>query len=778
MAFIKSKQHPRTPRRSAASPRWSTTALVSGLAIALPAAAADLATADSAAQVTHAKSLPGVHVEASASPDYRVDRVSSPKFTQPLLDTTQTVSIIGKDLIQQQGASTLAEALRNSPGVGTFYVGENGTTATGDAVYMRGFDTSSSIFVDGVRDLGAISRDVFNIEQIEVFKGPAGTDNGRTAPTGAINLVSKQATLGQALSGAVSYGSADKKRSSIDWNRQIGDRAAFRLNLMAQDSGVPGRDRVENNRWGVAPTLALGLGTPTRIYLDYLHIRQDNIPDGGVPTIGLPGYTSPDPARPQLGTAAAVNPAHFYGTDADHDRVDADMFTARIEHEISPSVLLRDTVRWGRTHETYLLTAFMLRAADLLTPDLNAPASWTVARSNPTFLDQTNTILTNQGNLTVDFQTGAVAHNLSGGIELTRERLSDAGQATSPPGSLWPAANLYAPAANVTGPAYGANGSYGHGRTDTAAAYLFDTLKFGQHWQLNAGVRVDRYTTDYTSRVACGAKNTPACGSLASGSAVPGLDAEIAGTLFNYKLGVLYKPAPNGSIYANVAVSAQPPGGSGLALSAAAGNANNPAFAPQRARTTELGAKWDLLDEKLLLTGAIYRTEVSDDVVQDPVDLQYYQVGRKRVQGIEINAVGRLTDNWAVSAGYTLMDTRVTNGPGVTESGSGDLAYTPKNAFTAWTTWHLPVGLTIGGGARHAGDMQRGTDGAIGTPAHTGAYWVVDAMADYPLGQHFSLQLNAYNLFDRRYVAAINKSGYRYTPGTPRSFMLTANFRF
>ena len=163
MAFIKSKQHPRTPRRSASSPRWSTTALVSGLAIALPAAATDLATADSAAQVTHAKSLPGVHVEASASPDYRVDRVSSPKFTQPLLDTTQTVSIIGKDLIQQQGASTLAEALRNSPGVGTFYVGENGTTATGDAVYMRGFDTSSSIFVDGVRDLGAISRDVFNI---------------------------------------------------------------------------------------------------------------------------------------------------------------------------------------------------------------------------------------------------------------------------------------------------------------------------------------------------------------------------------------------------------------------------------------------------------------------------------------------------------------------------------------------------------------------------------------------------------------------------------------
>src|SRR3546814_13342222 len=117
----------------------------------------------------------------------------SPKFTQPLVDTTQTIQVIGSDLFNEQGATTLTEALRNSPGVGTFYVGENGNTTTGDAVYMRGFDTSGSIFVDGIRDLGSISRDVFNIEQIEVAKGPAGPDNGRTAPSGAINLATKHA---------------------------------------------------------------------------------------------------------------------------------------------------------------------------------------------------------------------------------------------------------------------------------------------------------------------------------------------------------------------------------------------------------------------------------------------------------------------------------------------------------------------------------------------------------------------------------------------------------
>ncbi|MFA6231346.1 MAG: catecholate siderophore receptor Fiu [Rhodanobacter sp.] len=778
MAFIKSRKHPRSSSRSAASMRWTTTALVSGLAIATPAAATDMGSADTIAQIAHAKSLPRVHVQASAAPDYRVDQVASPKFTQPLLDTTQTISIISKDLIQQQGASTLAEALRNSPGVGTFYVGENGSTSTGDAVYMRGFDTSSSIFVDGVRDLGAISRDVFNIEQVEVFKGPSGTDNGRTAPTGAINLVSKQATLGQGVSGSVSYGSADRKRSTADWNQQINDSTAFRLNLMAQNSGVPGRDQVENNRWGVAPTLALGLGTPTRIYFDYLHIRQNNIPDGGVPTIGLPGYTSPDPTRPQLGDAAAVDPSNFYGTDADHDRVNADMFTARIEHDFTPDLALHDTLRWGRTRENYLLTSFMLSAANLLTPDVNDPSSWTIARSNPTFLDQANTILTNQTNLTVNVQTGAVTHNLSSGIELTQEKLDTAGVVTSPLGSRWPAASLYAPDAHVNGPAYGPNGTYGHGRTNTASAYLFDTLKFGVHWQVNAGVRVDNYSTDYASVVACGSRNTPACGNLAAGSAVPGLDADTSGNLLNYKLGVLYKPAANGSIYANFAVSAQPPGGGGLALSSSANNANNPIFDPERARTTELGTKWDLLDEKLLLTGALYSTVVSDDVVQDPVDLQYYQMGRKRVQGIELNAVGKLSDDWAVSAGYTIMNTKVTNGPGVTESGSSDLAYTPKSAFTAWTTYHLPFDLTLGGGARHAGAMQRGTDSAIGTPVYTNAYWVFDAMVSYPVNRHLSLQLNAYNLFDKSYVAAINKSGYRYTSGAPRSFMLTANVRF
>jgi catecholate siderophore receptor len=628
-----------------------------------------------------------------------------------------------------------------------------------------------------VRDLGSISRDMFNIEQVEVTKGPASTDYGRTAPTGSINLVSKQPNLDDRLSAAASYGSGVQRRITADWNHALGRGAAFRLNLMGQDSGVPGRDAVEHKRWGVAPTLAFGLDSTTRVYLDYLHVKQDNRPDGGVPTIGLPGYDSPDPTRPESGAAPIVDPTNFNGTDADYDDVTVDQITARIEHDIGDAALLRNTTRWGRTAQDYLLTSFKGDAAGLLTPDPADPSTWTLARSNPTFKHQVNRILTNQTNLSAQLDTGRVHHSLSAGVELTREQLATVGMGVLD-GSAWPAANLYRPDRHVSGLRWDDTGARSHGRTDTVAAYLFDTLQFNEHWQATAGVRVDRYTTDFDDTTACGGRRGPTCGGLPDGSIVPDVDARLSGNLPSWKLGIVYKPTPIGSIYANFAVSQEPPGGSSLELSSRDNNANNPAFDPQKARTAEFGSKWRLLGDKLLLTGAIYRTVVDNEIVQDPVDQLYYQTGRKRVQGIELGATGKLTDNWAVTAGFTTMDAKVVDGTNVAEDGSRDLAYTPQSAFTAWTTYHLPCNLTLGGGARYSGEMKRGTDGAIGTPAFTEAYWVFDAMASYPVNRHLDLQLNLYNLFDKDYVAAINKSGYRYTPGAPRSVMLTANVRF
>ena len=232
---------------------------------------------------------------------------------------------------------------------------------------MRGFDSSSSIYVDGVRDLDSISRDLFNIEQIDVLKASAGTDSGRSAPTGSINLSSKQAHLDDAQLYIASIGSTQQKRVASNQNFVLNreNGSALRLNLMAQDSGVAGRDQVKNQRWAVAPSLAFGLNSNTKLFLNYLHVQQDNVPDGGVPTLGLPGYCSPDSKRTFLNAASKVDSSLFYGSVSDFDRVHADMFTLKLEHQLSERAKLSNIARVGKTTQHYLLTAFMGNAQNI-----------------------------------------------------------------------------------------------------------------------------------------------------------------------------------------------------------------------------------------------------------------------------------------------------------------------------------------------------------------------------------------------------------------------------
>jgi len=340
---------------------------------------------------------------------------------------------------------------------------------------------------------------------------------------------------------------------------------------------------------------------------------------------------------------------------------------------------------------------------------------------------------------------------------------------TFAPAGSWPAANLYNPNPYVTGYTRMSNGTGSFGQTDTVSLYAFDTMKINEQWQVTGGLRYDHYSTDYSATALV----------LPAGTITP-TDLNTSGNLWTGKIGLVYKPVENGSFYAAYGTSAQPPGGANFSLAAGGtgSSASRIDFEPQESKTYEIGTKWDVLNKRLALTAALYRTEVTNEVVQDPTTLLYYQTGKKQVQGIELGAAGAITDKWGVSAGFTTMDTSVTNGPAVTASGNDVLAYTPKSAFTLWTSYQLPFGLTIGGGARYNGKLERGTDGAVGTPAYTDAYWVFDAMASYRINKNVEIQLNLYNLLDKEYVAAINKSGYRYTPGIPRSARVTANFAF
>lgn len=775
-----SKNHIVAKKRSSGF-KMTATALSSAMLLATPA----LVSAGEEAP----EKLNTVKVEADAI-GYKADQVRSPKFTQPLRDTPQTIQVITNQVFTQQGATTLTEALRNSAGVGTFYAGENGNTTTGDAIYMRGFDTSNSLFVDGIRDLGSISRDLFNIEQVEVAKGPAGTDNGRSAPTGAINLSSKQAFLEDVTSGTVTAGTDGQKRVTTDVNQALEglSGSAVRLNLLWQDSDVAGRDHVNNKRVGIAPSLGFGLDGSTRAYVNLLYVKQDNIPDGFVPTVGLPHW-SPQPGLESL-VGKPVDSENFYGLRDDHDDVSAKMATFRLEHDFADNVRLTNSLRWGETEQDYLLSAFMSTGAvdangsptgNIRWTNPSDLSTYTLARGTNTFKDIENKILTDQLNLRIDFVTGSVQHNLSTGVELTREEQTSYGIATT--GSR-PAANLYNPDWNDVGNLSSArSGANSDGQTDTISIYAFDTVKFSEQFLVTGGVRADRYKTDYQSNAICNdgtGRGAVACNGLPIGSAVTTVDAEAEDTLVNWKLGAVYKPVDVASLYANYAISQQPPGGANFQLSEAANSANNPNLDPQKAKTFEVGAKWDAIQEALSLNVALFRTDVTNEI--NSLELDEFgnptQTGEKRVEGIELSAIGNITDNWSITAGYTNMDTSVEVGSNITADGTSNLTYSPDEAFTSWTTYRFPFGLVIGGGASYTAGLHRGTDGAVGTPEFTDSYTVYNAVVSYDFSENVTLRLNAYNLSDEEYVASINKSGYRYTPGTSRTFLVSADLRF
>ncbi len=780
MSMIKSRKRPLG--RSLMSDPWALTTVVASLSVAEMVHAASSPVTPAEPQV-----MQGVSVSENVDEGYKVDTVSSLKFTQPLQDIPQTIQVIPKELFNQQGATTLTEALRNSAGVGTFYAGENGSTSTGDAIYMRGFDTSNSIFADGIRDLGSISRDVFNIESVEVQKGPAGTDNGRSAPTGAVNTVSKQAFLEDAVAANLSGGIDGQKRATVDWNQTLGlAGSAVRLAAMWQDSDVPGREHVNNSRWGFAPTVGFGLGTDSRLHLSYYYVKQDNVPDGFVPTIGLPRWV------PQTGLSHLVgnpvDPGNFYGTRADHDDSTARMATARFEHDFSGKLKLTNTTRWGLTQQDYLLSSFTVTGGTTANPmagnvkwtNVNDLSTYTLNRSNNTFKDQSNRILTNQLNLRADFATGSLQHNLSTGLELTHE---DQDVHTVVATGTRPAANLYDPNWNDAGTlTWARNGTGNEGKTDTTAVYLFDSVRFGERFVVTAGLRSDHYTTYYSSRALCttAANSTAPCGSLPVGTVVQNVNLDGSGTLFNWKLGAVFKPFQALSLYANYALAQQPPGGSSFQLSSAANNANNPNLDPQKTHTVELGSKWSVLENRLALNVALFKTKVTNEINNLILDENNNptQTGEKEVKGVELSVVGNITQNWMISASFSHLETEVVEGAFIAQDGTPNLTYTPGDTVSTWTSYRLPFGLTLGGGLRHIGGLHRGTDGAAGTPVSTGGYGVVDAVASWATNEKLSLRLNAYNVTDKRYVASINKSGYRYTPGAARSMVLSVDYRF
>lgn len=693
--------------------------------------------------------------------DTKVAPISSVKFPQPLVDTPQTMTVIPNALFEQQGAQSLSDVLRNTPGI-SFTAGEGGSMNAGDAFYMRGFEVGgnggNSIFVDGVRDNGAVSRDIYNLEQVEIAKGPAGADNGRGATSGYVNLSSKSPRLVQSTTTSFSYGfdehsSIDRLRGTIDYNQPLNTErvkgVAFRLNALWQDGGVAGRDYVEQNRWALAPSLAVGLGTPTRVIASYERTVQDNVPDGGVPTATNPEITTTTPFTSPYGQT------NFYGLpEYDHEDVTIDRYTLRVEHDLSNGRVSNQT-RYGKNE----------RFAEVSLPSYSATTG--LASRGRSINDRETEIWSNLTNLTLNFSTGSLAHALSSGLELTRE------QAYSP---AWTGAGAVAGTdlahpelhpAFTTARAPARTGAYTDARTDTAAVYVFDTARLSSRWHVNLGLRGEKYETDYLS--------VPATGSTTAPTQLSTDD-----TLFTWKGGLLFKPLPAGSLYASYGNSIRPPG-TNFSISTAATNADNPGLEPQEAHNYELGAKWEFFGGKLLTTAALFRSVNTNVALTDPVTGLVVQTTEQQVQGVELGASGQMTTAWYVFGGFAYLDSEYKSPSNPTATSNGaELQWTPKLSGNVWTTYRLPFGLTLGGGGRYMAATKRSLSVLAPSTAggQTPSYWTFDVTAAYDLTRQLSLRLNVVNLTDELYAKSLNNNGGRYNPGAPRNYVLSAYYRF
>lgn len=738
-----------------------------------------------------AAQLPEVAVKSKKEIEtFKADESANTKFTKPLIDTTQTVQVIKKELLREQGVFSLTDALRNTPGI-TMQLGENGNTSAGDTFSMRGFNASNQLFVDGIRDLGAVTRDVFNTEQIEVVKGPSGADIGRGAASGYVNLITKLPSLINSNYATIGYGTADRKRATVDMNQAINETTAVRINGLITEGNVPKRDEVDNQNFSIAPSIAFGLGTDARGYFYSQHIRQDNTPDGGISSIGMSGFfRAPNVTAPATTPTAAqtleaqrinnlqrkVNRENFYGSDNDYERVDADMFTAKLEYDLSEQTTIRNITRYGKSSIDRITTGVNGISASAATG--TNPATWTLARSRQR-IDRDDEILINQTSLNTIFDVAGFKNSFAGGLEFIYEKQKSKGFGTATTtlsGTPYtaisnPAANLYNPNENdVLGKPY-ANGADTDGRTSTMAVYAFDTVDLTDKWQINGGVRFERYDT----RARVGAISGTAPVQTLTTSSLSDSD-----NLTSYKTGLLYKPATNGSVYVSYATSYTPPASANFALSGTANNQNNSALDPQKTENTEIGTKWNLLNNQLNVTAALFRTENDKQASFDDL-LQPVQIGKTRVTGYELMAIGNLTENWQISTGLTKMNAKALEQQSDTGVSTNGVRWVPDYSATLWTQYALS-NFTIGGGARYMGEQKRlvttNTPASLNNMPEIPSYTVFDAMVAYAVNKNLNLRLNVYNLFDKEYINTMNNSGARVQLGLARSAMATAEIKF
>jgi len=660
-------------------------------------------------------------VVTGQNPEYRTPDTTALKIDAPLRDIPQTIDVIPDQVIRDQRALSMQDAVRNVAGIGM---------ATGDGqrdqFVIRGNIAYGDLFIDGVRDDALYFRDLSNIERIEILKGPASVLYGRGSSGGLINRVSKKpGTEGGEI--VVSYGSWEDKRGEIDLGHVFtGNDVAVRLTGAIERSDSY-RDQGFLRREAIAPSVLFAPSDRTRILLQADYLRDRRVTDNGIPAF--------------QGRPVDVRASTYYGAAnaraVDFSQSEVWSTTATLDHEFSDTLKLHNALRYYD---------YTLDRQNTIPNVVNEAARTVTLNRQST--DRAEHGWFNQLELSGRFSTGPLEHKLLLGFETGRQskyelRIDRANIAT---------VDLFDPVLPVLPlEVAGTPGTHRTGVYKTLGFYAQDMISLGEYWKALAGLRYDRFRQEVHQRIA----GQP--------------DLARTDTFWSPRIGLVWQPTPAQSYYVSWNKSYQPSGET-FALSTSSAD-----IAPEKTINREIGAKFDLFDGKLSTTISAFNLKRSDIKATDPILLRVVPVGVQRTRGIEISAQLELSQGWQAIASYAYLDARIIRSPaldsGVPIQGNRP-TLTPVNSASLWLMRSFGDRFGLGGGVNYVGDRQANLANSVVLPE----YITADAMAWARLGK-LKAQLNIRNIFDRDYfVSGHGTVGNLNMPGAPRSAMLTLRY--
>ncbi|MBV8685465.1 MAG: TonB-dependent siderophore receptor [Alphaproteobacteria bacterium] len=668
---------------------------------------------------------------------YTVAQTSSATRTPTdLNDVPQAVSVVTERQIEDQGLQSIADVLRYVPGAVTSQ-GEGHR----DQIILRGNSSTADFFVDGLRDDVQYYRGLYNLERVEVLKGPNAMIFGRGGGGGVVNRVTKRPEAKDFARGAASLDSWGAWSADLDLNRQVAAGVAGRLNGTYEEFANH-RDFYRGRRIGLNPTLALIPGERTRIDLGYEHDDDRRTVDRGVPSVGV--GTLADPVRPLAGYRRT-----FFGMPGlNRTAFRADVLKGQVQHDFSDALSVTSRILYG-DYDKFYQNAFAAEAVRTVAgvPKVGIEAyNDRVHRRN----------LISQTDLVWRVATGPVRHVLLAGFEGSDQKTRtehlngffDGSAGTTNGGrrvSLPLARRILIPAITFR---RGTGERLVRSDAEVFAFYVQDQVSIGEHLDLIAGLRRDRFRLDVTD--------------LYAARSFSRTDA-----LWSPRFGAVVKPTEATSLYASYGRSYLPQSGdqfSSLDVTLAA-------LEPERFDNYEVGFKWNIR-RALSLSAAAYRLDRTNTRATDPLTSLTVLTGAQRSKGFEIGLSGEIRSGWSVSAGYAYTDAEIRRTTAAAPAGR-KVALVPHHQASLWTRYDLTARFAAGAGIYHQSRSFTSISNTVVLPAFTR----VDAAAYYRVADGIEAQVNVENLLGSRYFsAAFNDNNIM--PGAPPTVRGTLRFAF